>query len=71
MSRAAGNKDAIEARLRAAGAFYLCDLDDLHEVWCTPWGFEITVRCAGPFGTLEEADLVEIEQAIRDSRPGA
>jgi hypothetical protein len=63
------SKAEIEARLRAAGAMYAADLDDLHELWVTAWGFEITVRCAGPFGTLDEEDLVEIELEIRVSRP--
>ena len=63
------SKTEIEARLRAAGGIYATDLDDLHELWVTTWGFEITVRCAGPFGTLDEDDLVEIVEAIADSRP--
>ncbi len=64
-------KDEIERRLRAAGAMYMADLDDLHELWCTPWGFQITVRCAGPYGNLDEEDLAEIEAEIRASRPQA
>lgn len=64
-------KGEIEARLRAAGAFYAADADDLHEMWATPWGFVIWVPMAGPFGELDEADLLEIEQEIRDSRPTA
>lgn len=62
-------KAQIEARLQAAGAFYVFDLDDLHEVWATPWGFTITVRCAGPFGALDEDDLQAIVDDILASRP--
>jgi hypothetical protein len=62
-------KDEIEARLRAAGAFYTSDVDDLHELWATPWGFEIWVPMAGPFGQLDEEDVLEIEESIRSSRP--
>jgi hypothetical protein len=62
-------KAEIERRLKAAGAYYLCDLDDLHEVWVTYWGMEFTVRCAGPYGTLDEKDLLAIEFDILSSKP--
>lgn len=62
-------KQEIAERLRAAGAFYVMDVDDLHELWITPWSFEIWVPVAGPFGQIDEADLLEIEAEIIASRP--
>ncbi len=63
------SKHEVEARLKALGAFYLTDADDLHEIWGTTWGFHIWVPMAGPFGGLHEADLIEIEDDIRRSKP--
>lgn len=62
-------KEEVEERLKAAGAFWLCDADDLHEVWATAWGFETWVPTAGPFRGLVEEDLAEIVADIEASRP--
>lgn len=59
-------KAEIEARLRAAGAYYAGEMDDLHEIWITNSGVSFTVRCAGPFGTVDPEDLAEIEAWVRE-----
>ena len=64
------SKHEVEARLKALGAFYVTDADDVHEVWGTAWGFHIWVPIAGPFaGRLHEDDLIEIEDELRRSKP--
>ena len=62
-------KSEITRRLTSAGAYYLCDLDDVHELWVTNWGLEFTVRCAGPHGSIDEDDLLAIEFDILSSKP--
>lgn len=62
-------KAEIEARLQAAGAFYLSDADDLHEIWGTTWGFVVWVPMAGPFGSLDEETFLKIEFDILRSKP--
>lgn len=62
-------KATVEARLKRAGAFWLCDADDQHEIWGTPWGFEVWVPIAGPLRGMYEEDLAEIEADIVGSRP--
>ena len=63
-------KEEIDARLRATGAFYVADMDDAHELWATSWGFEVWVPVAGPFGDIDEQDLLEIIDEILASKPG-
>lgn len=62
-------KTEVEARLKKLGAFYVLDMDDLHEVWATAWGFHIWVPMAGPHRGLPEDVLEDIEHDIRSSRP--
>lgn len=62
-------KPEIEALLKAAGAFYVSDWDDLHEMWATAWGATFMIPMAGPFGELDEQDVREIIEAISLSRP--
>lgn len=64
-------KQEVEARLRRLGAFYVADMDDLHELWVTAWGHCVFVPLAGPNRTdLDEEDVLEIEGGIRASKPG-
>lgn len=62
-------KHEIEAKLRAAGAFYLMDADDLHEVSATAWGHHFWVPMAGPFGAIDPDHLAEILADIEARRP--
>jgi len=63
------SKRQVEERLKALGAFYVMDVDDVHEVWATVWGFHVWVPIAGPWGGLDEDDMLEIEDDIRRSKP--
>ena len=62
-------KAQVEIRLKALGAFYVIDVDDLHEVWGTAWGHFIWIPMVGPLGGLHEDDMLEIEDDIRSSKP--
>jgi hypothetical protein len=63
------SKAEVERRLGRLGAFWAADMDDDHQLWTTTWGFEIWVPIAKPNADMWEADLVEIEDEIRKSRP--
>lgn len=62
-------KAEVEARLMRLGAFWSSDVDEVHQLWVTGWGFEIQVPIAGPMRGMYEDDLIEIEQDIINSRP--
>ncbi len=63
------SKQEVERRLKALQAFWVHDVDDLHELWGTAWGFFVWVPMAGPLGGLDSQDLLEIEEDIRRSKP--
>ena len=62
-------KADVEARLKIAGAYWIANADDQHEIWLTHWGWSFWVPIAAPGATMYEEDLVEIEQEICASKP--
>jgi len=62
-------KAQVEARLLALGAYWAANMDDVHELWITRWGFSIWVPIAAPNADMYEEDLREIEAEIIRSKP--
>lgn len=62
-------KAQVQDRLTRLGACWYANMDDQHELWGCVWGYFFYVPIANPHFMLDELDVIEIEQGIRQSKP--